>query len=115
MSQPIDQIAEVLKAHTWWLAGNLGVPGMQDWTTYKCYCGWNGDNPHAHVAEAVMEQLGLTPKTPRRELTRQEARNLYDRKVRELSPDPVILARLDELQREETDDDDEALLRKRVI
>lgn len=52
-------IAEVLREHTWWLAGNLGVPGMPDRTTYKCACGWNGDDPHDHVAYELTEYLGL--------------------------------------------------------
>lgn len=43
-------ISEALSHHEWWLAGNLGVPGMADWTTYKCLCGWTGDDPRGHQA-----------------------------------------------------------------
>jgi hypothetical protein len=50
-------LTEALRQHTWWLAGNLGVPGMADSTTYKCDCGWSGDDPHAHVAGLVVEAL----------------------------------------------------------
>ena len=49
-----SRIAATLGKHTWWLAGNLGVPGMQDFTTYKCNCGWSGDEPHEHQAAAVL-------------------------------------------------------------
>jgi hypothetical protein len=52
-----DRITAVLRLHEWWLAGNLGVPGMKDATTYKCLCGWNGDDPRAHVAEQIAEAL----------------------------------------------------------
>lgn len=58
-----EQAAEALKAHTWWLAGNLGVPGMPDQTTYKCNCGWSGDDPHEHQADAVLAALNLTEET----------------------------------------------------
>lgn len=52
------RIADAVREHAWWLAGNLGVPGMPEWTTYKCNCGWSGDEPHQHVAAAVVQALG---------------------------------------------------------
>lgn len=55
-----DRIIKTITDHTWWLAGNLGVPGMPDFTTYKCNCGWNGDDPHGHVADALVAEIGPT-------------------------------------------------------
>jgi hypothetical protein len=88
-------------SHTWFCTGcpYAGV-GWGQWV----------EHADAMIAEELELKLDTRPR-----LTRQEARDLYDRKVRELCPDPVILARLDELRRDEADDDDESLLRKRVI
>jgi hypothetical protein len=68
VSTPTAAAAEALKAHQWWFVGNLGVPGMPDRKDYKCSCGWTagggigeGEDPHEHVAAAVLEALGLTP------------------------------------------------------
>lgn len=46
-----------LETHEWWLAGNLGVPGMKEATTYKCLCGWNGDDPRGHQAGQTVAAL----------------------------------------------------------
>jgi hypothetical protein len=65
MTNPTQQIAEVLGRHQWWFTGNLGVPGMPDSRGYKCTCGWevcNDDgqaDPQAHVASEVVAALGL--------------------------------------------------------
>ncbi len=52
-------IAGTLEEHYWWAAGNLGVPGMDDFITYKCNCGWCGDSPREHQADAIVKTLGL--------------------------------------------------------
>lgn len=61
MTTFVDQVAAVIAEHTWWLHGNLGVPGMPDYTTYKCNCGWSGAEPHAHVAKAVTDLTAPLP------------------------------------------------------
>lgn len=53
------RLIELLKEHTWYAAGNLGVPGMPDQLSYKCYCGWQGDDPHGHVADSITSGIGL--------------------------------------------------------
>jgi hypothetical protein len=65
MNAPTEAAAvkAALETHEWWLAGNLGVPGMKDATTYKCLCGWNGDDPRGHQAAAVLAALNLTDET----------------------------------------------------
>jgi hypothetical protein len=54
---PAAAVKAALEKHEWWLAGNLGVPGMKDATTYKCLCGWNGDDPRGHQAEQIVAAL----------------------------------------------------------
>lgn len=51
------RIAKVLLTHEWWLASNLGVPGMVDATTYKCLCGWSGDDPRGHQANELVDLI----------------------------------------------------------
>ena len=34
-------------------------PKMPDFITYKCNCGWNGDDPHGHVADSIIKGLEL--------------------------------------------------------
>jgi len=59
------RIEQVLRDHQWYFVGNLGVPGMPDRRGYKCHCGWETrdddgrelDDPHTHVADAVLAVL----------------------------------------------------------
>ena len=68
MDDTVGRIAAVQRQHIWYFVGNLGVPGMPDNRGYKCNCGWStGDpdepgfeDPHAHVAAAVLKALELT-------------------------------------------------------
>ena len=53
------RLSELLKQHNWYAVGNLGVPGMLDQLSYKCYCGWQGDDPHGHVADSITSGIGL--------------------------------------------------------
>jgi hypothetical protein len=81
MTSPADsevttQLADVLKRHEWWLAGTLGVPGMTDATTYKCLCGWNGDDPRTHVASALLASFVLVPK----DQLHQEWSNVFEKR-----------------------------------
>lgn len=52
-----ERIVRVLRTHDWWLAGNLGVPGLADATIYKCLCGWNGDDPRGHQADELVDLI----------------------------------------------------------
>lgn len=70
VDSPATTAAEALKAHQWYFVGNLGVPGMPDSKDYKCSCGWTagggigeGEDPHEHVAAAVIAALGLFEET----------------------------------------------------
>lgn len=58
----MTELADILKQHQWWLVGNIGVPGMEDYTTYKCDCGWNGDDPRRHVAADLESMFVVLPK-----------------------------------------------------
>lgn len=59
MSELRKRLIELAKQHIWYPVGNLGVPGMPDQLSFKCYCGWEGDEPHEHVADSIIETLGF--------------------------------------------------------
>jgi hypothetical protein len=53
------RLGEVSAIHQWYLVGNIGVPGMPDDISYKCPCGWRGEEPKEHVAEVLLSLPGV--------------------------------------------------------
>ncbi|WP_396921652.1 hypothetical protein [Mycolicibacterium sp.] len=53
----LNEVREAIREHQAWASGNLGVPGMADSLIFKCECGWSGDDPYDHSAQAAVDAM----------------------------------------------------------